>query len=72
MVRSLRPPKALEKISTVCGSLRGALAKLDKDRDFLKTGGVFDDDFIDACIELKMPWRLASRIRWSTRCITLG
>ena len=29
-------------------------ANLDKDRDFLKVGGVFDDDFIDSYIELKM------------------
>ena len=48
------PPKELKKIPTVCGSLREALMNLDKDRDFLKTGGVFDDDFIDAYIELKM------------------
>ena len=26
----------------------------DKDRDLLKAGGVFDDDFIDSTIELKM------------------
>ena len=26
----------------------------DKDRAFLKAGGVFDDDFIDSYIELKM------------------
>ena len=48
------PPKELKKIPTVCGSLREALLNLDKDRDFLKAGGVFDDDFIDAYIELKM------------------
>jgi glutamine synthetase len=48
------PPKELKKIPTVCGSLREALEKLDKDRDFLKAGGVFDDDFIDSYIELKM------------------
>ena len=48
------PPKELKKIPTVCGSLREALTNLDKDRDFLKAGGVFDDDFIDAYIELKM------------------
>jgi glutamine synthetase len=48
------PPKELKKIPTVCGSLREALMNLDKDRDFLKAGGVFDDDFIDAYIELKM------------------
>jgi hypothetical protein len=48
------PPKELKKIPTVCGSLRDALGNLDKDRDFLKAGGVFDDDFIDSTIELKM------------------
>jgi glutamine synthetase len=48
------PPKELKKIPTVCGSLRDALANLDKDRAFLKAGGVFEDDFIDSYIELKM------------------
>ena len=48
------PPKELKKIPTVCGSLREALQNLDKDRNFLKAGGVFNDDFIDAYIELKM------------------
>jgi glutamine synthetase len=48
------PPKELKKIPTVCGSLREALANLDKDRDYLKQGGVFDDDFIDSYIDLKM------------------
>ncbi len=48
------PPKELKKIPTVCGSLREALGNLDKDRDFLKAGGVFDDDFIDSYTELKM------------------
>ncbi|MBB3772874.1 glutamine synthetase [Angulomicrobium tetraedrale] len=48
------PPKELKKIPTVCGSLREALGSLDKDREFLKKGGVFDDDFINAYIELKM------------------
>ncbi len=48
-------PKAeLKQIPTVCGSLRQALEELDKDREFLKAGGVFDDDFIDAYIELKI------------------
>jgi hypothetical protein len=48
-------PKAeLKNIPTVCGSLRQALEELDKDRAFLKAGGVFDDDFIDSYIELKM------------------
>ena len=48
------PPRELKKIPTVCGSLREALASLDKDRGFLKAGGVFNDDFIDSYIELKM------------------
>jgi glutamine synthetase len=48
------PPKELKKIPTVCGSLREALSSLDKDREFLKAGGVFDDDFIDSYIDLKM------------------
>ena len=38
------PPEELKKIPTVCGSLREALENLDKDRGFLKAGGVFDDD----------------------------
>ena len=48
------PAKELKKIPTVSGSLREALQSLDKDRGFLKAGGVFDDDQIDAFIELKM------------------
>jgi glutamine synthetase len=48
------PPEELEKIPTVCGSLREAMASLDKGRDFLKKGGVFTDEMIDAYIELKM------------------
>ena len=48
------PPKELKRIPTVCGSLREALAELDKDRSFLKAGGVFSDDLIDGYIELKM------------------
>jgi glutamine synthetase len=48
------PPREQKKIPEVCGSLREALENLDKDRAFLKAGGVMDDDFIDAYIELKM------------------
>jgi glutamine synthetase len=48
------PPEELEKVPTVCGSLRQACEELDKDRAFLKKGGVMDDDFIDSYIELKM------------------
>jgi glutamine synthetase len=48
------PPAELAKIPTVCGSLREAMMCLDSDRGFLKMGGVFSDDMIDAYIELKM------------------
>lgn len=48
------PPAELKEIPTVCGSLREALQSLDADRDYLKAGGVFDDDQIDSYIELKM------------------
>jgi glutamine synthetase len=46
------PPAELAKIPTVCASLR--LHSLDKDRSFLKAGGVFTDEMIDAYIELLM------------------
>ncbi len=48
------PPAELAKIPTVAASLREALASLDKDRGFLKAGGVMTDDMIDAYIELRM------------------
>jgi len=48
------PPEEEKLIPTVCHSLDQALEALDKDRGFLKAGGVFSDDFIDAYIELKM------------------
>jgi glutamine synthetase len=34
--------------------LREALSCLDADRGFLTAGGVFDDDFINAYMDLKM------------------
>jgi glutamine synthetase len=48
------PPAELAKIPTVAGSLREALDALDKDRAFLKMGGVMNDDMIDAYIALRM------------------
>jgi glutamine synthetase len=48
------PPEEEKHIPTVCNSLDQALEALDKDRGFLKAGGVFSDDFIDAYIETKM------------------
>jgi len=48
------PKSELKNIPTVCGSLRQALGELDKDRGFLTAGGVFDEDFIESYIDLKM------------------
>ena len=48
------PPEEEKNIPTVCHSLDQALEALDKDRDFLKAGGVMCDDFIDGYIALKM------------------
>ncbi|MBW7849752.1 MAG: type I glutamate--ammonia ligase [Rhodospirillales bacterium] len=47
------PPEELKNVPTVCGSLREALESLDRNRDFLKKGEVFSDEFIDSYIELK-------------------
>ena len=47
------PPEEGKKIPTVCGTLEEALNALDADREFLKVGGVMEDDMIDAYIELK-------------------
>ena len=48
------PPEEEKSIPQVCASLDQALAALDADRAFLKAGGVFSDDFIDAYITTKM------------------
>ncbi len=58
------PPEEEKDIPTVCSSLGQALEALDKDREFLKAGGVFDDDLIDAYIELKM--NEVTRLRMTT------
>ncbi|MGD8175771.1 glutamate--ammonia ligase [Marinimicrobium sp. ARAG 43.8] len=47
------PPEEGKSIPTVASSLEQALEALDADRDFLKAGGVFSDDFIDSYIDLK-------------------
>ena len=47
------PPEEEAKVATVADSLDIALDALDKDREFLKAGGVFNDDTLDAYIELK-------------------
>ncbi|HST26764.1 MAG TPA: type I glutamate--ammonia ligase [Rudaea sp.] len=48
------PPEEEKNIPQVCSSLDQALEALDKDRAFLKAGGVFSDDFIDAYIDTKL------------------
>jgi glutamine synthetase len=60
-------PEEDKKIPTVCHSLDMALDYLDKDRGFLKAGGVFTDGLIDAYIELKM--KEVTRLRMTTHPI---
>src|SRR5690554_7005336 len=47
------PPEEAKEIPTVSHSLEMALEALDNDREFLKAGGVFTDDMIDAYIKLR-------------------
>ena len=58
------PPEEEKKIPTVCHSLDQALDALDKDREFLKAGGVMTDDMIDGYIDLKM--EEVTRMRMTT------
>lgn len=58
------PPEEEKNIPQVCYSLDQALEALDNDRDFLKAGGVFTDDVIDAYINLKM--EEVTRLRMTT------
>ncbi len=48
------PESQLAEIPQVCSSLEMALENLDKDREFLTRGGVFNDEWIDSYINLKM------------------
>jgi glutamine synthetase len=57
-------PEEAKHIPTVCHSLDMALDHLDQDREFLKRGGVFTDDVIDAYIGLKM--QEVTRLRMTT------
>ena len=58
------PPEEEKMIPTVAFSFEEALSALDSDREFLKAGGVFTDDLIDAYIELKM--EEVTRLRMTT------
>jgi len=58
------PAEESKSIPEVCYGLEEALKALDADRDFLKAGGVFTDDVIDAYISLKM--QEVTRLRMTT------
>ncbi|MGH8521160.1 MAG: glutamate--ammonia ligase [Gammaproteobacteria bacterium] len=58
------PPEEEAEIPKVCHAFDQALAALDRDRGFLKAGGVFTDDVIDAYIKLKMDE--VTRLRMTT------
>ena len=58
------PAEEAKNIPQVCHAFDQALDALDKDRDFLKRGGVFTDDVIDGYLALKM--EEVTRIRMST------
>ena len=58
------PAEEESLIPQVCHSFDQALEELDKDRDFLKAGGVFTDDVIDGYIALKM--EEVTRMRMTT------
>ena len=57
-------PEEEAQIPQVAFSFDEALKALDEDRSFLTAGGVFDDDMIDAYIELKM--EEVTRLRMAT------
>ncbi len=57
-------PEEEAQIPQVAFSFDEALKALDEDRGFLTAGGVFDDDMIDAYIELKM--EEVTRLRMAT------
>jgi glutamine synthetase len=62
-------PEEAKEIPQVCSSLEMALEHLDKDREFLRKGGVFTNDVIDAYIGLKM--QEVTRFRMSTHPVEL-
>jgi glutamine synthetase len=62
-------PEEAKHIPEVCYSLEQALESLDKDRAFLKAGGVFTDDLIDAYATLKM--QEVTRVRMTTHPVEM-
>ena len=61
------PPEEEKKLKLVSFSLAESLDALSADRDFLKAGGVFSDDLINAYIDLKM--KDVTRLRMATHPI---
>ncbi|MDH4055726.1 MAG: type I glutamate--ammonia ligase [Gammaproteobacteria bacterium] len=61
------PPEEEKKLKLVSFSLSESLDALDADREFLKAGGVFTDDLINAYIDLKM--KDVTRLRMATHPI---
>jgi glutamine synthetase len=57
------PPEELAKVPSVPDSLLGALEALKADHDFLLKGDVFNKDFLDNWIEMKMKEYDALRLR---------
>jgi glutamine synthetase len=57
------PPEELKKVPNVAGSLGEALDCLEKDHDFLLTGDVFTQDFLDMWITTKRKEHDALRLR---------
>ena len=63
------PPEEEKELQLVAFSLEEALDALNDDREFLKAGGVYTDDLIDAYIELKA--ENVTQLRMSTHPIEL-
>src|SRR5690606_36056753 len=63
------PPEEAKVIPAVCYSLDAVLGALDKDRAFLKAGGVYSDDLIDAYIRLKN--QEVTRVRMTTHPVEM-
>ncbi|MGD9591978.1 MAG: glutamine synthetase, partial [Candidatus Berkiella sp.] len=61
------PPEEAAELESVAETLPEALNALDKDRAFLKEGGVFSDELIDAFIALKQ--QEVKRLHMSTHPI---
>src|SRR5512140_2844730 len=61
------PPEEAAKVPHVCASLEEAVGHLEKDHAFLTKGGVFDEDFLESYMALKM--EEVTRFRMTTHPI---